>query len=192
MKSTIRKEILALRREMTQDEIETASAKIVSQLMALSIVDHPQVIMCYMDFRNEVQTNALIEYLLSLDKTIVLPKVNPQTNYLDLFQFEGFKDLNLSKMGILEPADNLPRILPTDIDLILVPGVAFDLKGYRMGYGAGYYDKLLPHIRPDCEVIGLAFDLQIVETLPVESHDQPMDSILTETRWIHPNALTAT
>ena len=187
MKTAIRKEILSQRKKLTADEVEVKSAQIVSRIIEFSIVDQPQVIMCYMDFRNEVQTEALIEYLLSLGKVVVLPKVNPETNLLDLFQIEGFKDLIVSSMGILEPADHLVSALPTDIDLILAPGVAFDLRGYRMGYGAGYYDKLLPQIRPDCNVIGLAFDLQIVEELPVESHDQPMDSILTETRWIHPN-----
>lgn len=187
MKTAIRKEILSERKKLTADEVEVKSAQIVSRIKALSIVEQPQVIMCYMDFRNEVQTETLIEYLLSLGKVVVLPKVNPETNLLDLFQIEGFKDLIVSSMGILEPADHLEKALPTDIDLILAPGVAFDLKGYRMGYGAGYYDKLLPQTRPDCNVIGLAFDLQIIEQLPVEPHDHPMDSILTETRWIHPS-----
>lgn len=187
MKSAIRKEILRQRREMTPDTVEAKSAQIVSRLMSLSIVEKPQVIMCYMDFRNEVQTEALIEYLLSLDKNIVLPKVNTETDSLDLFQINGFRDLISGSMGIREPASHLPQVLPTDVDLILAPGVAFDLKGYRMGYGAGYYDKLLPQIRPDCAVIGLAFDIQVVDELPVEPHDHPMDSILTESRWIHPS-----
>lgn len=184
MKSEIRKEILQKRKSLGAVEVDEKSSQIITRLISLGLLDRPQVVMCYMDFRNEVRTEALIEYLLAQDKVVVLPKVNPETKELDLFQIQGFKDMALSKFGILEPADHLPEALPSDIDLILAPGVAFDEKGYRMGYGAGFYDKLLPQIRPDCAVIGLAFDLQILEKLPVEPHDQPMDSILTETRWI--------
>lgn len=184
MKATIRKEMLQKRKSLSPVEVDEKSSQILAQLIALGLLDRPQVVMCYMDFRNEVRTEALIEYLLSEEKVVVLPKVNPETNELDLFQIQGFKDMVLSNYGILEPAEHLPAALPSDLDLILAPGVAFDLKGYRMGYGAGYYDKLLPQIRPDCAVIGLAFDLQVAESLPVEAHDQPMDSILTETRWI--------
>ncbi len=186
MKSIIRKEILQKRKSLGASEVDEKSSQIVTRLISLGLLDRPQVVMCYMDFRNEVRTESLIEYLLSKEKVVILPKVNPETNELDLFQIEGFKDMDISKFGILEPADHLPAALPSDIDLILAPGVAFDLKGYRMGYGAGFYDKLLPQTRPDCAVIGLAFDLQILESLPVEAHDQPMNSILTETRWITP------
>ncbi len=184
MKAIIRKEILQKRKSLEPQEVEEKSSQILSRLIEYGLLERPQVVMCYMDFRNEVRTESLIEYLLSEDKVVILPKVNPETQNLDLFQIEGFRDLELSKFGILEPADHLPTVLPSDIDLILAPGVAFDLKGYRMGYGAGFYDKLLPKIRPDCAVIGLAFDMQIVASLPVESHDQPMNSIMTETRWI--------
>lgn len=185
MKSAIRKELLMKRKTLLPDQVEKKSSQILSRLISLGILERPQVVMCYMDFRNEVQTGALIEYLLSQDKIVVLPKVNPETNELDLFQVEGFKDMVISKMGIQEPADHLQSVLPTDIDLILAPGVAFDLNGYRMGYGAGFYDKLLTIIRPDCAVIGLSFDLQVVDVLPIESHDQPMDAVLTETRLIN-------
>jgi 5-formyltetrahydrofolate cyclo-ligase len=187
VKSIIRKEILRQRRDMSPEDVAAKSEQILSRLTQLPIIRSPQVILCYMDFRNEVQTEAIIEHLFSLDKIVVLPRVNPHTNHLDLFRIEGFKDLITSPMGILEPEDNLSQVLPTDIDLIFAPGVAFDLNGYRMGYGGGYYDKLLPQLRPDCAVIGLAFDLQIVPELPIEDHDQSMDAILTETRWIQAN-----
>lgn len=184
MKASIRKNLLDQRRALSVSEVETKSAQILSRLINANVLDGPQVIMCYMDFRNEVQTEALIEYLWSLEKTVVLPKVNPVSNHLDLFSIEGFKDMIQSKMGILEPADHLPMIHPTDIDLILAPGVGFDLKGYRMGYGGGFYDRLLPQVRADCQIIGLAFDVQVIEELPIEPYDQPMNAIMTETRYI--------
>lgn len=184
MKSAIRKEILNKRKQMSQEEVDAKSQQILNQLISLNIVENPQVILCYMDFRNEVKTDAIIEYLLEQDKVVVLPKVNTETNTLDLYQIEGFKDLVTSSMGIREPNEELPQILPSDIDLILAPGVAFDLNGYRMGYGGGFYDKLLPQVRPDCNVIALTFDLQLVPKLPIEGHDQPMSAILTESQWI--------
>lgn len=184
MKSIIRKSLLAKRREMSSVEVETKSAQVLHNLMASDLLDQAEVVMCYMDFRNEVQTESMIEYLWSLDKTVVLPKVNPHTHQLDLFEIRGFRDLVQSKMGISEPAEHLPSVHPSDVDLILAPGVAFDLKGYRMGYGGGFYDRLLPQVRPDCIVIGLAFEVQIVEELPIESYDQPVNGILTELRFI--------
>lgn len=188
MKSIIRKSLLAKRREMLPSEVETKSAQILANLMASDLLDNAEVVMCYMDFRNEVQTESMIEYLWSLNKTVVLPKVNPHTNQLDLFEISGFRDMIQSKMGISEPADHLPSVHPTDVDLILAPGVAYDMKGFRMGYGGGFYDRLLPQVRPDCVIIGLAFELQVVDELPIEDYDEPVNGILTETRYIPASA----
>ncbi len=184
MKNELRQEILKRRREQTSEEVTRKSELIFERLKTSKLLDTAHVILCYMDFRNEVETSSIIEYIWSLGKIVVLPKVNTQTHALELYQIEGFRDMIESKMGILEPATDLPRVLESDIDLVLAPGVAFDLKGYRMGYGGGFYDKLIPQLRPDCHIAALAFDLQLLESLPVEAHDQPMSSILTESRWL--------
>lgn len=184
MKDELRKEILKKRRELASDEVSEKSEQILERLKSTPLIDSAHVIMCYMDFRNEVETANIIEYLWSQDKVVVLPKVNKEMQMLELYQIEGFKDMIQSNMGILEPSTELPRVLETDIDLILAPGVAFDLKGYRMGYGGGFYDKLIPNLRADCHIAALAFEIQLVEKLPVEAHDQPMSSIITEARWL--------
>lgn len=184
LKSEIRKQILSARKAMSQDEVESKSAQILSRLMTSPLLEQAEVILCYMDFRNEVQTAAIIEYLWSLDKIVALPRVNPQTNQLDLYRVDGFRDMVTGSLGIMEPDTSLPQLFPEDIDLVLAPGVAFDLNGGRMGYGGGFYDRLIPTLRPDCQVIALAFEQQVVENLPSESHDQSIHGILTENRLI--------
>lgn len=184
MKSEFRKQILSARKAMTQDEVETKSAQILSRLMESSLLEQAEVILCYMDFRNEVQTGAIIEYLWSLGKIVALPRVNPLTKRLDLYRVDGFREMVTGSLGIMEPDTSLPQLLPEDIDLVLAPGVAFDEKGGRMGYGGGFYDRLIPTLRPDCQVIALAFEQQVVEEIPSDSHDQSIHGILTENRLI--------
>lgn len=184
MKSEIRKQVLSARKAMSQDEVETKSAQILSRLMISPLLEQSEVILCYMDFRNEVQTGAIIEYLWSLGKIVALPRVNPDTKRLDLYRVDGFRDMVTGSMGIMEPDTKLPQLLPEDIDLVLAPGVAFDEKGGRMGYGGGFYDRLIPTLRPDCQIIALAFEQQVVDDLPSDSHDQSIHGILTEERLI--------
>ena len=96
---------------------------------------------------------------------------------------ERWDDLKISSYGILEPKkDKIKNISSDKIDLIIVPGVAFDLKGNRMGHGKGYYDRFLNLVKSTS--IGLAFEFQIIENIPVESHDKPIDMIITEKRII--------
>jgi 5-formyltetrahydrofolate cyclo-ligase len=90
--------------------------------------------------------------------------------------------------GIPEPAATLPRIESEAIDWVLIPGVAFDLTGRRLGYGGGFYDRLLPLLRPDAPRIAGVFDLQIVERVPATAHDLTVDLMVTESRILAPAA----
>jgi 5-formyltetrahydrofolate cyclo-ligase len=105
-----------------------------------------------------------------------------------LSELLNFDDLTLSKYGLYEPQEEQQRpIPPQEVDLAILPGVAFDLRGYRLGYGGGYFDRFLDSLRPDCPKIALAYDFQVVTQLPVEEHDTKVDIIITNSKTYYIN-----
>ncbi len=136
--------------------------------------------MFFASFRSEVETGPMIRRVLQSGKRVVLPKV--QGSELALYEIRDFdNDVESGTWGIPEPKSIMPASL-TDIDLMIIPGAAFDKRGNRLGYGAGYYDKLLPAFGK--ATVALAFEAQIVDEIPVDSHDVPMQKIITEKRVI--------
>jgi len=110
---------------------------------------------------------------------------------LDLFHLESMDELSLGMYRILEPKTELrdqpgKRVYPQDLDLVVVPGVAFDRRGGRMGHGFGYYDKLLEHVKPGTPLLALAFECQVYDEIPVASHDVFMNAVITEKGVIRP------
>jgi 5-formyltetrahydrofolate cyclo-ligase len=187
MKTQLRKNTIAVRMALTEYELQQKSAMIFSNLLSLKAFDTAATVMIYMDFRKEVQTKDMIEHCLRHQKQVVLPVVSPDKKNLLLIEIKSIEeDMALSSYGIFEPIVNPERLKTLkDIDLVLAPGVAFDLEGYRLGYGAGYYDQLLSNRPNRLTVYGLAFDLQVVPSVPHDAHDQRMDGIITESRvWM--------
>jgi 5-formyltetrahydrofolate cyclo-ligase len=140
--------------------------------------------MYYIDVRSEVRTRHDLPNALTQGKKIVVPWCNDQGE-LELFHLENMDELALGMYKILEPKQELrglpsKQVKATDLDLIMVPGVAFDRTGARMGHGKGYYDKLLQHARPDAPLVALAFECQLFPTIPTAAHDIFMDLIITE------------
>ncbi len=136
--------------------------------------------MFFASFRSEVDTEPMIRRALHSGKRIILPKVRGKE--LSLFEIKDFdRDIVPGTWGIPEPGEAYPAFLH-DIALIIVPGAAFDEWGNRMGYGAGFYDKLLPVFTKT--TVALAFEVQIVAHVPVDSHDIPVQKIVTEKRVI--------
>ena len=164
------------------------SRSILEKFVSLPEYISASTVMFYINVRSEVRTcNALAEALRS-DKTIVVPWCN-DIGELELFHLENIDELELGMYDILEPRKELrdipeKRAYPYDIDLVMVPGVAFDARGARMGHGKGYYDKLLENFWPDTKKVALAFECQIFDKIPVASHDVFMDKIITESRVI--------
>ncbi len=97
---------------------------------------------------------------------------------------ESFDGWTRSRFGVDEPPADSPEVAPEDLDLVVVPALAFDERGYRIGYGGGYYDRFLPRLRPDCVTVGVTLDALVVPALPAEPHDVPVQIIVTETRTI--------
>ncbi len=136
-------------------------------------------------FPEEIRTAPLLSLAYRARKRVVLPRVDRAERRLRLFLVSNSdRELTPGVLGILEPHAGLPEILPETIDWALVPGVAFDEQGFRLGRGAGYYDRLLPRLRPDCVCWALGLSCQVVPRLPVEPHDVPLEGITSPDRTI--------
>lgn len=188
-KDIIRKEILRLRNLINGEELEEKSSAIMRRLMDTEEFKASKTIMCYMDFKNEVKTVDFMKLCLMLRKRVAVPlvqKIEGGRKELIACEVRDLdSELEPGTYGILEPRKDAVREVPPDeIDLVVVPGVVFDLKKNRIGYGAGYYDRFLKKTRNDCSRIAVAFDIQIVDEVPVEGHDEQMGMIITESRII--------
>lgn len=181
-KQAIREAAHANRR--AQPDKDEVSAQIVSTFMSLPEYAAAETIMFYIDVRDEVRTRHALPAALSGDKRIVIPFC--VDGELELFHLQSIDELSVGMYKILEPRAELrevasKRLQPADLDLIMVPGVAFDKQGGRTGHGKGYYDKLLEHARPECPLVALAFECQIFAEIPMQDHDIYMDKVVTET-----------
>lgn len=179
-KKVLRESILNLRMNLTKAEVKDKSDKIFKQLKNLEMMGKSQNILLYMDFRNEVRTQGIIDYLVGQGKNVYLPRVIFKEREMRAYLYDGLETLEKSKYGILEPSINAKALERSSLDLIIAPGVAFSSSGYRLGYGGGYYDKFLEKLGREVPVIALAFELQMLNDLPVEKHDRIVSKIVTE------------
>lgn len=160
------------------------SKVIVEKFLALPEYAAAKTVMFYVDVRTEVQTRDFLAVALTHGKKIIVPYC--VDGELELFWLQNMDELSIGMYKILEPKAELrqlpeKKVQAQDLDLIMVPGVAFDKTGARMGHGFGYYDKLLEHARLDAPLVALAFECQLFPEIPTASHDIFMDRILTET-----------
>lgn len=181
VKKAIREQAHANRR--AQENKDGLSAEICAKFTALGAFAAARCVMVYIDVRAEVRTRHHLPKLLGGDQRIVVPYC--VDDVLELFLLESMDELAIGMYKILEPKPELrdapgKRVDVKALDLIMVPGVAFDTRGARMGHGFGYYDKLLEHARPDTPLVALAFECQIFPEIPTQPHDIFMDRIITE------------
>ena len=180
MKKEIRDSIQKQRDSLSKEKVLELSKKIGHNLLNLKWYKKAKSVMYFVSFNNEAHTHDLIKNAFG-KKIVIVPKiVNRQIEPSMIIDFDNL--ISSGKFGILEPIE-LMKIAYKNIDLILVVGIAFDKEGYRLGYGLGYYDKLLTKV-PKAVKIGLAFDFQIVDKLPREQYDVPVDLIVTDERVI--------
>jgi 5-formyltetrahydrofolate cyclo-ligase len=167
-----------------QPDKEELSQRICATFAALPVYTTARTVLFYVDVRSEVRTRNYLATALTHGKKIVVPWCNDQGE-LELFHLENMNELAIGMYRILEPRPEvraLPvrQVDPRELDLVMVPGVAFDHTGARMGHGKGYYDKLLQHARPDAPLVALAFECQLFPDIPTAPHDIFMDKIITE------------
>lgn len=182
LKKQLREEAHA--RRNAQENKDELSQKIMQTFMNLPEYQKAGTVLFYIDVRSEVRTRHSLPAALQSGKTIAIPWCT-ETVELALFKLESMDELSVGMYKILEPKEEL-RMLPEkqidaqSIDLIMVPGVAFDRRCARMGHGKGYYDKLLENVRPDTPLVALAFECQLFPEIPVAPHDVFMSKIITE------------
>ncbi|MDF2987943.1 MAG: 5-formyltetrahydrofolate cyclo-ligase [Eubacterium sp.] len=145
--------------------------------------------MCFVSFGSEVDTHTLIKNWLDQGKQISVPcieRVTKENKLMHAVRISDFDDLNqLGSFGILEPELNRENLVkPYDLDIIIVPGSVFDINKNRIGYGGGFYDRYLAGISGNCRKIGVCYDFQVVDKVPYQEYDIPLDLLVTENRII--------
>ena len=180
MKNQLKEAILEKRNSLSEKEILEKSNKIKDNLFNLEDYNKSKTIMFFVSFNSEVNTHSMIRDALK-NKRVVVPKVaHHEIEPSVIIDLDNL--VESGKLGILEPIETM-KIASKNINLVLVPGIAFDKEGHRIGYGFGYYDKFLKKV-PKAIKIGLCFDFQVVDKIPRETHDVPVDFIVTEKRFI--------
>lgn len=180
IKSNLRERILNKLKTQKEDERHRKSLAIKRRLFASPEFRRANVIMFYVSKDGEVETRPMIETALVRGKTVLVPAIKVRKSKMVVSEItDPNKDLVKGPYGIHQPKAHKKIYHPRSVDLAIVPGLAFDGKGNRLGRGKGYYDKFLAGLRRDTPKIGLAFKFQVVRRLPALSHDQPVTKVLT-------------
>ena len=185
----------ALRTQMNarRDALDPAtrahlSARITARVLELDSYRAAKTVLAYMSFGSEFDTRALIDHALSNGKHLLLPRVDRSSGNLILHRVNDLAvDLLSGQWGILEPrAETTPQAQVLDVDWVLVPGLAFNAQGERLGYGAGYYDRLIASCTHKPVLVAAAYATQVVDTVPCSPTDMRVDCVVTEDA-IYPN-----
>ena len=187
MKRTLRQRIIADRAALSQDERARLSCEIAARLLRLPAYSKAHTVLGYMNFGAEFESSSWVRQTLNDGKVLLLPKVNTETRKLDLYRVTDVDtQLEPGAFGIREP---LPQSCAAakveEADFILLPGVAFGCDGARLGYGGGFYDKLLACLRHSPTLVAAAYSMQVVEGIPQEETDHCVQWLVTENETIH-------
>lgn len=178
-KIELRNKILSLRNALYLKYKMKLDEKIYNNLFNDELFIKAKNIFIYIGFGTEVDTKPIIKKALNENKKIYIPKIYKDDKSMKAIRLNSFDDLKENSMGILEPIEDNDFINKKDIDLIIVPGVVFDEKGNRIGYGGGYYDRYLSEIQSKNNKLVLAYEFQVLDCIIEEDHDIKMDYILT-------------
>ena len=177
-KNEIRKETLEKMHLIQGRERDERNALMLERLKNDESVRNAENIMCFVSFRDEIDTHELIKHLISRKKRVFVPVI--KKGQMLISELESFSELKPGYYGILEPSDESIRITgPEVLDLVITPGVVFDSLGYRIGYGGGYYDRLFSSAGFRAEKIGICFREQLMEKIKKEPHDMSVDRVIS-------------
>lgn len=185
-KRAIRRTVIARIQALPPEDRARQEVSLLSALPGLpGFADADTVLLYVSAFPEEFDTGPMLRLALNQGKRLICPRVNRDEMRLDLHAVGNLdRDLEPGTLGILEPRTSTPLVEPKAVDWVLVPGVAFDIRGYRIGRGAGHYDRLLPRLRPVVPRWSLGFEEQWVETVPDEPHDQRVDGFVSPNRGV--------
>lgn len=183
-KEELRKNYLGIRSRISGEEFKKWSQFIIRRLTDSTDYNKAKCVHCYVSVneRKEVNTHPIILEMLSGQKQVVVPVTNFSTGTLNHVELNDFEDLESNKWGVPEPESGT-EVPADELDLVVVPMVAGDARCNRLGYGKGFYDRFLSQV--DCPKIGLLYENCLVEKIPTEEFDVPLDQIITEDRVIH-------
>lgn len=185
MKKALREEVLKKRDGIPPDVKTVKDTLIKQRFFALPEFIDAKTVLFYASFRSEVETLSMMRESLEMGKRVAVPQVDKERYRLRLYEIKDMNELSPGYMGIPEPSLPDERLVSLDdIDLVIIPGVGFDYSGRRLGYGAGYYDKLLSNMDRKIPFIALAYEEQLVSSIPLELHDVKLDMIITDKRVI--------
>ncbi|MDT8443190.1 MAG: 5-formyltetrahydrofolate cyclo-ligase [Desulfuromonadales bacterium] len=181
-KRSIRSRFLAERRSRPLETCISASVEIQQRFLRSDLFQRVSCLALYSAIHNEVLTETVSIRAIESGKTLVYPRI--KDDELVFVEVRSSDDLAPGAFGVLEPrGDN--AIPAENLDLVIVPGVAFDLTGHRLGYGRGFYDRALAECRADCVKLGFAYDSQLLAALPATKHDQMLSVLITESRTLN-------
>ena len=184
-KTVLRHRILEMRDNLDLSGVEAKSLKITESIIALPEFAKAQTIACYVNKGSEVQTRLLIRKALAAQKKILVPITRKDDPELLFSEIPSLYELSPGPFGIMEP--NPSKRKPRDVsisDMIIVPGIVFDVYGHRIGWGRGYYDRALKKLWKGAASVGVCFDMQLVDQIPMEQFDLPVKILVTESRVI--------
>lgn len=186
-KQEIRNEIALFFDGLDAEVLEANTTVIENRLFEFANFLESKIVMLYVNAENEVGTQNIIKRAYEYNKIVVLPAFDPALSTMKLMKVDNpNKDLTVGPRGILEPDPAKCKAVPLDcIDIAIVPGIAMDEKGGRIGSGDGYYDRIIPDLPLTTRKVGLVFEGQLVPQVPMESHDKHVDIIITEKRVIY-------
>lgn len=178
-KTEARRQIREALDRISEDDYLMLSEQIVEHILMVPEFTDAGCVMLFASLPDEFDTTSLIDAALLMSKVVTLPRVNWRERELDIVRIHSLSDVEEGYMGILESRQG-EEVPVSAVDFILVPGLAFDYDGHRLGRGGGYYDRLLA--RPGCRAVRCAAvpSLQLVDHVPHEPHDQPIDMLVTE------------
>ena len=180
-KRSIRAKLLGERKSLSADTCISLSAEVQQQFLRSKLFYDANCLALYSAIHNEVQTEIVSRRALELGKALVYPRI--RNDALEFVEVLSREDLAPGAFGVLEPQGDKLMLIET-LDLVVVPGVAFDQRGHRLGYGRGFYDRALAECRPGCAKVGFAYDFQLVAVLPNAAHDKTISVLVTETRTL--------
>ena len=186
-KIQIRDEIANTISALSTSEIDEKTRAIESRLFDFANFLESKIALMYINSNLEVPTDSIIQKTYHYNKIVVLPAFDPESFKMTLMKVDAFEqELIPGPREILEPDAGKCKIVPMDrIDIAIIPGLAFDEKGGRIGSGTGYYDRLIPRLAITTRKVALTFEEQIVPQIPMESHDKHVDIIITDKRIIY-------
>ncbi|MGD9300212.1 MAG: 5-formyltetrahydrofolate cyclo-ligase [Desulfobacterales bacterium] len=186
-KIQIRADIANTVSALSESELHEKTSSIENRLFEFANFLESKIALLYVNSNLEVQTKSIIQKTYSYNKIVVLPAFDPGSFSMKLMKVDSSeRELIPGPRGVLEPDVSKCKVVPMDrIDIAIIPGLAFDEKGGRIGSGTGYYDRLIPRLAITTRKVALAFEEQLVAQIPMESHDKHVDIIITDKRIIY-------